>query len=49
MTKLIILVLALGLVALVLVKEPRLDYTKEKRLLLWYNDGDYERKYIQIW
>lgn len=33
---------------LLLTREPKLDYTVDKKLLLWYN-GNNERKYIKIW
>lgn len=45
MDKLILIILIVFLIEAFI--SPRLDYTKNKKLLLWY--GNAKRKYIILW
>lgn len=43
----ILILIAIGV--LVWYFEPKLDYTKNKKLLLWYTGTFKERKFIILW
>lgn len=49
MLNIIGLVVLVVIAVLLIMKEPKLDYTKDKNMLLWYNGEDHNRKFIRLW
>jgi len=49
MGKFILIIIIALIIAALLVFEPKIDITKEGKILLWYNNRNHNRKFKILW